>query len=115
MEKKKKKSNWIKIFQKLNNPKKYLHVFPLQQSTMSFTQSVWCSIDAIYGSCWNYKINHKSVFSILEDKIRHKYITKIWLCLDSSINVTYFSKVFKFTTEFRVEFHQMIDASLWQM
>lgn len=26
---------------------KYLHVLPLQQSTMSFTQSVWCSIDAI--------------------------------------------------------------------
>lgn len=27
-------------------------VFPLQQRTMSLTQSVWCSIDAMYGSCW---------------------------------------------------------------
>lgn len=65
MKKIKRKINWIKIIQKLNNPKKYLHVFPLQQSTMSFTQSVWCSIDAIYGSCWNYKINHKNVFSYI--------------------------------------------------
>lgn len=30
-----------------------LHVFPLQQRTMSLTQSVWCSIEAIYGSCYN--------------------------------------------------------------
>lgn len=29
------------------------HVLPLQQRTMSLTQSVWCSIEAMYGSCCN--------------------------------------------------------------
>lgn len=34
------------------------HVLPLQHRTMSLTQSVWCSIDAIYGSCCKFRGDH---------------------------------------------------------
>jgi hypothetical protein len=61
-----------------------LHVRPLQHRTISLTQSVWCSIDNIYGSCIHQNIKdssnrqHITWISTINKRREVKLISKSW-------------------------------------